>query len=523
MAQSHRHPEKSSNLVPKNACSTPRFGAEPTGRWSVPGCIPTPEHGNGPPGLFSASRSQYISVGGYLLLLLSIWTLAFPTAQASKLEDRVSEYRLDNGLKLVVVEDHRAPVAIAQVWYRVGSSYESGGITGVSHVLEHMLFLGTEKLPPNEYSRIIAALGGAENAFTGTDYTAYYAEIAVEHLDRVLALEADRMRNARMDANEFKRELEVVKEERRLRTEDNAKALTYEAFQAAAWNAGPYRQPVIGWMSDLDSLTIEDVRTWYRYWYAPDNAVVVVVGDVRPEAVHRLVETHFGALEPEAPPAVKPRGEPQQRGEKRIVVRAPAKLPYLLMGYKAPGRAGLAKDREPWEPYALKVLAEILDGGESSRFSQQLVRGDEIAVQAGAGYSAFTRLDTLFTLVGVPAQGHDAAGLEAAFRREIRRLQDEPVRAEELQRVKTRVVAADVFARDSIHAQANEVGTLEAIGLGWRELDAYLPGVRAVTAEQVQAVARKYLVPDRLTVAVLDPQPLDTAKPRSRGFSTGRH
>ena len=458
-----------------------------------------------------------------LAFLLLIPWIALPTAQASGLADRISESRLDNGLKLVVVEDHRAPVAIAQVWYRVGSSYESGGTTGVSHVLEHMLFLGTEKHPPNAYSRIIAALGGSENAFTGTDYTAYYAEIAVEHLDRVLALEADRMRNARLDAAEFKRELEVVKEERRLRTEDNPKALTYEAFQAAAWVASPYRQPVIGWMSDLDSLTIEDVRTWYRYWYAPNNAIVVVVGDVQPEAVRRLIQTHFGAFEPERTPDLKPRREPQPRGEKRITVKAPAQLPYLLMGYPVPSRAALTEEQAPWEPYALEVLAEILDGGESSRLPQRLVRGDAVATRAGAGYSAYTRLDTLFTFVGVPAQGLDVAALEAAFRREIRRLQDEPVGAAELQRVKTRIVAADVFGRDAIRAQANEVGLLESIGLGWRELDAYLAGVRAVTAEQVQAVARTYLIPNRLTVAVLEPQPLDVAKLRPRGFFKGRH
>ena len=437
-------------------------------------------------------------------LACMLW-LAVSTAWAADTQGRISEYRLDNGLELVVLEDHRAPVAVAQIWYRVGSSYESGGITGVSHVLEHMLFLGTERLAANEYSRIIAALGGSENAFTGTDYTAYYAEIAVEHLERVLALEADRMRNARLDAAEFARELEVVQEERRLRTDDNPRALTYEAFLASAWNANPYRQPIVGWKSDLDSLAVEDVRAWYRDWYAPNNAIVVVAGDVRPEAVRRLVRTHFGSLQPEPTPAVKPRREPEPRGERRITVKAAAKLPYLLMGYPVPSRASLTPDQASWEPYALEALAAILDGGEASRLPQRVVRGDAIATQVGVGYSAYTRLDSLFTFSGIPAQGHDAAALEAAFAREIHRLQTTPVSAEELARVKTRLVAADVFGRDSLHAQANEAGLLKAIGLDLRELDAHLAGVRAVTAAQIQAVARRYLIADRRTVAVLEP------------------
>ena len=446
----------------------------------------------------------------------------FSTVGASSLEDRVSEYRLDNGLKLVVVEDHRAPVAIAQVWYRVGSSYESGGITGVSHVLEHMMFLGTEKQAPNEYSRMVSSLGGSDNAFTGTDYTAYYAQIAVEHLDSVLSLEADRMRNARMDAGEFKRELEVVKEERRLRVEDRPKSLTYEIFQATAWRVSPYRQPVIGWMSDLDSLSIEDVRRWYRYWYAPNNAVVVVAGDVRPQDVYALVEKHFGALKAETTPEVKPRREPPQLGEKRIRVKAPAELPYLLMGYKTPSRVTALQGDKPWEPFALTVLADVLDGGESARIPQRLVRGSEVAGQAGASYNAYSRLDTVFTLAGVPAQSHTVAELEAALVGEVRHLRDALISEEELQRVKTRVVASDVFGRDSISAQANRIGLLESIGLNRRELDAYLAGIQAVTPEQVRAVARKYLVADRLTVAVLDPQPLDTKKPQRRGFAPAR-
>ncbi|MGB0723252.1 MAG: M16 family metallopeptidase [Gammaproteobacteria bacterium] len=453
--------------------------------------------------------------GLFLSLLLSPMTGFMSTALAA---NAVSEYTLDNGMKVVVMEDHRAPVAVAQVWYRVGSSYEHGGITGVSHVLEHMMFKGTANHGSNDYSRIISANGGQDNAFTSSDYTAYYAQIEASRLEVVLELEADRMRHATLDPMELKKELKVVMEERRLRTDDNPRALTHEQFRATAYVASPARNPVIGWMNDLKNLDVDDVRSWYRTWYAPNNAILVVVGDVQPAQVHALARKHFGPLRAETPPDVKPRVEPEQLGPRQIEVRQPAKLPYLLMGFKVPSRLTAEKDRE-WEPYALEVLSEILDGGESARFGSNLTRGAEIASSAGVSYDLYDRLRTLFTFIAVPREGHDIDSLRAALLNEVRKVAEEPIPAAELARVKTRAVASSVYERDSVMGQAVQIGAMEAVGLGWRELDAYVERIDAVTAEQVRAVARKYFVPERMTVAVLDPQPLnDVDKGPLRGF-----
>ncbi len=429
----------------------------------------------------------------------------------------VHEFTLDNGLKLLVREDHRAPVVVSQIWYKVGSSYEHDGITGISHVLEHMMFKGTEKHPAGEFSRIISENGGRENAFTGRDYTAYFQQLEKSRLEVSFRLEADRMRNLLLPEDEFRKEVKVVMEERRLRTEDNPEALTYEQFMAAAFVSSPYHHPVIGWMDDLENLTIEDLKAWYRKWYAPNNATLVVVGDVDPQAVLALAEKHFGPLQPSRLTPPKPRREVPQRGLRRLTVKAPAQLPYLLMGYKVPVLKTAAED---WEPYALEVLAGVLDGGASARLARELVRGRQIAASAGAGYSLTARQDDLLMLDGTPAPGHDIATLETALRDQVRRLREEPVSAGELDRVKAQVVANDVYQRDSVFYQAMQLGMLETVGLDWRLAEEYVARIRAVTAEQVQAVARKYLVDDRLTIAVLEPLPMD--KPgRGGGLSRG--
>ena len=423
-------------------------------------------------------------------------------------QSEVHEHMLENGMKVIVKEDHRAPIVVSQVWYKVGSSYEHGGISGVSHVLEHMMFKGTEKHPPGEFSRIIAAQGGRENAFTGRDYTAYFQTLAKDRLEIALELEADRMRNLILPAEEFAKEVEVVKEERRMRTEDNPNSLTYEQFNTAAWEASPYRIPVIGWMSDLDAMQVEDLQHWYRLWYAPNNATLVVVGDVDPQAVFELAEKYFGPHKAEQAGVIKPRTEPPQRGTKRVVVKVPARQPYLLMGYKVPVAKGAA---EEWEPYALEMLASVLDGGSSARLAKRLVRGEQIAVSAGAGYSLFTRLPGMLLLSGVPAPGHSVEQLEQALLREVDNLKQELVDEQELERVRTQVVAAKVYERDSVFYQAMQIGMLETVGLDWRLMDQYVEKLQAVTPQQVQAVARKYLTEQNLTLARLDPQPMDEA------------
>ncbi len=433
----------------------------------------------------------------------------------------VIEYQLDNGLRLLVKQDRRAPVVVSQVWYKVGGSYETDGITGVSHALEHMMFKGTAAYPAGEFSRIIADNGGRDNAFTGPDYTAYFQTLESSRLEISFRLEADRMRNLVLKQTEFDKEIEVVKEERRLRTEDQPQSFLYETARATAFQTSPYRYPIVGWMQDLDNMTVRELADWYQRWYAPNNATVVVVGDVEPDAVHALAEKYFGVLPAGKPVQVESLKEVAQRGVKRITVKRPAELPYLLMAYKTPvlkpGAAGLAHSEAgaaagyDWEPYALEVLAGILDGGDSARFASRLIRSAEVAAGAGVSYQWASRLDNLLSISGTPAGGKTTAELEQAFRGEILDLQTRPVSAAELQRVKAQVISSDVYQRDSVFFQAYILGVLETIGLSWRLAETYVERVRAVTAAQVMAVAKKYLVDDRLTVAELEPLPLTDA------------
>lgn len=419
---------------------------------------------------------------------------------------QVHEHTLDNGLKVIVKEDHRAPVVVSQVWYKVGASYEHVGITGISHVLEHMMFKGTKAHPPGEFSRIIAEHGGQENAFTGRDFTGYYQQLEASRLPISFELEADRMRNLLLLPEEFKKEVQVVMEERRLRTEDRPPALTYEQFNAAAFDVSPYANPVIGWMTDLQSLTVTDLQAWYAKWYAPNNATLVVVGDVDAKEVFALAEKYYGKLRPSELTTVKPRQEPPQRGERRLTVKLPAEVPFLVMGYKVPV---LKSADEPWKAYALEVLAGVLDGGASARLARDLVRGSQVATSAGAGYDLYARDDSLLSLQGTPARGRTVPQLEQALREQVAKLREERVSADELARIKAQVTAAKVYEKDSVFYQAMQIGTLETVGLDHRVADEYVSRIAAVTPEQVQAVAREYLTDQRLTVAVLDPLPLD--------------
>ncbi|WP_024298978.1 M16 family metallopeptidase [Methylomicrobium lacus] len=425
---------------------------------------------------------------------------------AAATEPKVAEHQLKNGLKVLVQEDHRSPVVVSQVWYKVGSSYEPGGITGISHMLEHMMFKGTDKHKPGEFSRIIAENGGDENAFTGTDYTAYFQTMNASRLAVSFELEADRMRHLHLLPDELKKELEVVTEERRMRTEDNPQAKVGEYFSATAYTNSPYQHPVIGWPSDIANYKVEDLEAWYQRWYAPNNATLVVVGDVKTDEVFALAEKYFAELKPSEIKPIKPQTEMPQVGVRRIVVKAPAKLPYLTMGYKVPS---LKSAEQEAEAYALEVLAGVLDGGNSARLSSRLVRGKQIAVGAGAGYSLTSKLSSLFELEGTPADGKKVADLEAAFKKEIEDLQKNLISKEELQRIKAQVLANQVYQRDSNFYQAMQLGMFETVGLGWPRVDEYVKKINLVTAEQVRDVAKKYLIEDHLTVAVLDPQPIN--------------
>jgi zinc protease len=437
----------------------------------------------------------------WLVLLIPSLTMA-----------HVSEFQLDNGLKLIVKEDHRAPVVVSQVWYKVGSSYEHNGITGISHMLEHMMFKGTENLKPNEFSQIIAQNGGEQNAFTGNDYTVYFQKLHKDRLEVSFKNEADRMRNLIIDPQELLKERQVVAEERRMRTEDNPQALLRESFNAAAFVSSPYHHPVIGWMNDIQHYQADDLRAWYQKWYAPNNATLVVVGDVEPKAVLDLAKQYFGPLKPEEIAELKPQQEVTQRGLRQVEVKAPAELPYLMMGWKVPVVTTVEQDNA-WEPYALEVLAGILDGGNSARFARELVRGQQVATSVGAGNSLFSRLQDMFIVAGTPANGKTVDELEQAVKDQLQDLKQTPVDKAELERVKAQVVADDVYEKDSVFYQAMQIGMLETIGVDWELGQQYVDNIKAVTAEQVQAVAKKYFIDDTLTVGKLDPLPLDGKRP----------
>jgi zinc protease len=420
------------------------------------------------------------------------------------------ERTLSNGMRVIVKSDHRAPVVVSMVWYRVGSVDEVNGATGVAHVLEHMMFKGTKEVPAGEFSRIIAAAGGRENAFTGKDYTGYFQTLHKSQLPLALKLEADRMANLVLSADEFSREIRVVMEERRWRTDDRARALVYERLMGTALLAHPYRNPVIGWMSDIENMRIEDARDFYAAWYAPNNAVLVVVGDVTPQEVFTLAEQHFGRLKSKPLPVRKPQEEPPQLGLKRLTVKAPAELPYVLMAYRVPALRDLQKD---WEPYALEMLANVLDGNAAARLPRVLVRTERVADSAGASYDGIGRGPALFYLEGVPSDGKSVMEIEQALRREMRKIADEGVSEEELKRIRAQVVAARIYERDSMFFQARQIGSLETAGLSYKAPELILEKLKQVTPAQVQEVARKYFGDDQLTVAYLDPQPLAGRKP----------
>lgn len=431
-------------------------------------------------------------------LVLILFFIAF-TAHAN---GPIHHFTLNNGLKILVKEDHRAQVAVTMLFYNVGSADEPGGLTGVSHALEHLMFKATRKYPSGMFSKTIAALGGQENAMTNYDYTAYYEQTAASELPAILALEAQRMQHLQFDATEFAKEMNVIREERQLRTDNNPQALTFERYLAASQLSAPYHHPIIGWMSDLQQMRLKDVKTWYQLFYTPNNATLVIVGDVDPVQVQSLAALYFEKI-PRGPDFIrKKQTEPPALGPKSLRVHAAAQVPVLLFGYTVPG---VTTAEQAWEPYALEIINGILDAGTHARFSKNLVRNRHIASSADVYYNLYTRYQSQIIFYGTPTQTHTVSDLQQAIGKELKRLQQEKVSETELTRVKTQIIAQKTFEQDSFFNQAMELGLFNILNLPESSTEIYLENIKKITPQQIQDAAQRYFREEAMTKAVLYP------------------
>ncbi len=438
----------------------------------------------------------------------------------------VHRFTLDNGLTVIVRPDRRAPTAVHMLWVRVGSMDEVDGTTGVAHVLEHMMFKGTPTVPAGQFSRRVAALGGRENAFTARDYTGYFQQIPANRLEEVMRLEADRFANNRWPDEEFRREIEVVKEERRLRTEDSPRARLFEALNAVTFQASSYRTPVVGWMSDLDAMTPEDVRAFHKLWYQPSNAAVVVAGDVDPAQVLDIARRTYGQIPAGVVPARKPREEPPQRGLRQIEVKAPAEQAVVSLAFKVPRLTSLDELTSTNEDaLALAVLASVLNGYPGARLDRGLTQGpDRVADSVSAGNGLWGRGPQLFTLSGVPAAGKTPEQVLAALRAEVARVARDGVSEAELARIKTQWMASEIYKLDAVFNQARELGVYWVSELPLDFGERLIRRLQTVTPAQVQSVAARYFGDDTLTVGILRPVPREAgAGPRTPPAAGHRH
>ncbi len=441
-------------------------------------------------------RPHFRHIVSWLLPATVFVLVSFAPAGAS--EPR--EYILSNGMKVLLVEVSKAPVATVQVWYKVGSRNEVMGRAGLSHMLEHMMFKGTAKYPKGSFSRLIRKNGGMDNAFTSQDFTAYFENLAADRVELALEMEADRMQGLILDMNELKTERDVVKEERRLRTEDDPQGALVEALFAQAYLSHPYHWPVIGWFGDLDAMTLDDLQRHYDTFYSPNNATLVVVGDIKAETVLPTIKQLFEPIPrgPEPKPVMTMEGE--QKGERRFLLKRDAQVPFVMMGYRVPNYTSE-------DSYALDVLESILSRGKSSRLYQSLVYEQKLSLAVGAEYGLMQTDPGLFYFYALVSPGQKVDVVEEALHKEIKRLQNEPPTDQELQRAKNQVEAARVFEQDSNFRHAMLLGQAETVGAGWRKVDQFLDRIRSITAKDVQRVARQYLIEDARTVGTLIPLP----------------
>ena len=425
------------------------------------------------------------------------------------------EYILSNGMKVLLVEVPKAPVATVQVWYKVGSRNEVMGRSGLSHMLEHMMFKGTAKYPKGSFSRIVRKNGGIDNAFTSQDFTAYFENLAADRVELALELEADRMQGLILDNSEFQTEREVVKEERRLRTENDPQGALVEALFAQAFLSHPYHWPVIGWFADLDAMSLDDLQRHYDTFYSPNNATLIVVGDITADALLPTIKLLFEPIPKGPSPKQVLSAEPEQRGERRFLLKREAQVPFMMMGFRVPNYSSE-------DSYALDILESILSRGKSSRLYQNLVYDQKNSLAVGAEYSLMQTDPSLFYFYSVVSPGAKVEAVEEALQREIARLQNEPPSELELKRAKNQVEASRVFAQDSNFRHAMLLGRSESIGAGWRLVDQFLDRIRAVTAKDIQRVAKQYLTQDNRTVGILIPLPSKQPEPAPTATHHGK-
>ncbi len=444
--------------------------------------------------------------------LLTISALAV-SVQAAAAEPH--EYLLSNGMKVLLVEMPKAPVATVQVWYKVGSRNEVMGRAGLSHMLEHMMFKGTAKYPKGSFSRLIRKNGGMDNAFTSQDFTAYFENLAADRVQLALEMEADRMQGLILEQNELKTEREVVKEERRLRTEDDPQGALVEALFAQAYLSHPYHWPVIGWFGDLDAMTLDDLQRHYDTYYSPNNATLIVVGDIKAEQLLPTIKHLFEPIPRGPEPKPVATMEAEQKGERRFLLKREAQVPFVMMGYRVPNYTSE-------DSYALDVLESILSHGKSSRLYQSLVYDQKLSLAVGAEYGLMQTDPGLFYFYALVSPGQKVEVVEEALHKEIKRLQSEAPTEQELQRAKNQVEAARIFEQDSNFRHAMLLGQAESVGAGWRKVDQFLERIRAVTAKDVQRVAGQYLLEDSRTVGSLIPVPPKPAEPPTASVQQGK-
>jgi zinc protease len=450
-----------------------------------------------------------------LLLLLYSTFLLFWTSPLSAADKdwKVTQEVLDNGLTVLMLEDHRAPVVTVQVWYKVGSRNERPGITGISHLLEHLMFRGTPKYGHGEFSRLVQEKGGSHNAFTSDDQTVYFENTASAHLDLLLELEADRMVNLTLDDTGFAAEKKIVMEERRMRTADEPAADLYEQLSAAAFTAHPYGWPTVGWMSDLETMTLEDVKNYRQVFYAPANAILVVAGDITPNALLPKVQSTFGAI-PTGPTTPKVTSqEPPQRGERRVTLKRPASLPVYVAGYHTP-------NYKSEDSFPLSLLSVVLAGGRSSRLQTVLVENKALSLTADADYDRTSQDPSLFTLSMRVAPGKSWKDAEAALYQEVEKLKNHLVSTKELERAKNLVESSFSYGQDSLFYRAMQIGEYAALG-DWSLIQKVIPNIRAVTAEDLQRVAKTYLTEENRTVGLLIPEGAPMQEAPGSGLGRG--